>query len=501
MIMRKLVSLLCAILILAAVPAFPAGGEGQHAPDFLMEGYDDANHDWETNLFFQRMQEETGIAFEFRQHTDAESWKQRKRAILEGEDLPDVLFKAQLNAGEIRDMAAAGVIIDLKPYLETAAPDLWALMQEKPEVMAAVTLADGSIPALPTVNELPNNELMWINTRWLTALGLEMPTTADELTEVLRAFKTRDPNRNGKSDEVPLAFIGMWELRFLSHAFGINDNDYYIHVRDGKVSSGLLTDGYRDFLTWLHQLWAENLIDHQGFVTMDSLRQITDSNAAVPYGVILSSTPLTVVPSAALDQYSVLPALSFDGKTVYRDLLGSVTRGTFAITSACKEPEKLVSWVNRLYTQEGSLLLQVGREGEEYLVNEDGSWDWIADLDTVANTVVPGSTLSNGGAAPGVISVSFQQRYIDESTRRMVDEMMRGREHAEMPFPLVYLSREDEEKAAELQARIAPYTEQQLACFVTGDLELSDENWAAFQNGVQERGLTDMIDLWQKYIH
>ena len=128
----------------------------------------------------------------------------------------------------------------------------------------------------------------------------------------------------------------------------------------------------------------------------------------------------------------------------------------------------------------------MGKEGEEYFLNEDGTWDWIADLETVGKSVLPGSTMADGGAAPGIIEADFQLNYMDESTRRLVAEM--------------YLTAEDEARIAELQTRIAPYTEQQLAAFVTGDIALSDENWEAFQKGLQDRGLQDMMDLWQKYV-
>ena len=43
-------------------------------------------------------------------------------------------------------------------------------------------------------------------------------------------------NGNYQKDEIPLAFVGMWELRFLAHAFGIIDNDYYVAEKDGKVT-------------------------------------------------------------------------------------------------------------------------------------------------------------------------------------------------------------------------------------------------------------------------
>ena len=174
------------------------------------------------------MQERTGISFQFRQYTDYDAWTERKNAILKGEDLPDVLFKASLSPREVSRLYSDGYIIDLKPYLEEYAPDLWALLMEHEEWMAAITLEDGSIPALPSFNELQNNNYMWINTSWLQTLKLETPNTAEEFAEVLRAFKTRDPNRNNGSDEIPLTFTSMWDLRFLGHAFGIVDNDYYV---------------------------------------------------------------------------------------------------------------------------------------------------------------------------------------------------------------------------------------------------------------------------------
>ena len=286
------------ILVFAMLFSTACAESIQKAPDYIMEGYDGGvtNRVWETNLFFERMQENTGISFQFRQFTDSDQWTQRKQELLKGEDLPDVLFKAELSSAEVRDLYRDGYIIDLKPYLEAYAPDLWKLLQEHPEWEKAITMADGSIPALPAINLLQNNDAMWINTAWLKKLKLEMPATAEELTEVLRAFKTGDPNGNYQQDEIPLAFLGMWELRFLGHAFGIVDNDYYVTAKDGVVTSSLISDENRAFLTWLHQLWEDGLLDPDGFTYTDSLRQITDEKKAIPYGLILSATPLTILP-------------------------------------------------------------------------------------------------------------------------------------------------------------------------------------------------------------
>ena len=492
-----------AALVLAAILLFSAGAAEnfQKAPDYIMEGYDGdlSNRNWDDNLFFTRMQERTGISFQFRQYTDYDKWQERKAELLAGEDLPDVLFKAELSSGEIRDLYAGGRIIDLAPYLREYAPDLWQLLEEHPAWKDAISMPDGAIPALPAIRTLQNNDAMWINTEWLKRVGMDAPRTAEELTEVLRAFRTKDPNNNYQQDEIPLSFIGMWELRFLGHAFGIIDNDYYVAVRDGKVTSSLTSPENRAFLAWLHQLWEEELIDRNGFSQTDSARQITEDNTTIPYGMFLSSSPLTIVPKSALQRYSLLEPLAYNGKQEYRDLFGNLTGGTFAITPACSEPGKLVAWVNFLYTQEGSRLANYGMEGDEYTTGADGLWDWNEKLETVAEEILPEHTITEGGAAPGIQDIPFQGSYSDSDTRTEIGQLQKLKELSVEPFPQVTLTAEDEARIGVIQADLSAYAEQAMACFVTGDTELTDENWEAFCRTADEKGLQEMIAIWQNY--
>lgn len=497
--MRRITAML---LMLAVLFSAAAAENALKAPDYILEGFDGdiTGRIWDSNLFFARMQEKTGISFQFRQYTDYDRWKERKKDILEGADLPDVLFKAELSSAEVRDLYGAGHIIDLSPYLEQYAPDLWKLLEEHPEWKAAVTLPDGSIPALPAINRLQSNDAMWINASWLKKLGLEAPKTAEELTEVLRVFRDRDPNGNYQQDEVPLTFLSMWELRFLGHAFGMTDNDYYVSARDGKVTSSLTSGENRAFLTWLHTLWEEGLLDSNGFSGVDSLRKVTDDSKPMTYGMLLSSTPLTILPEAALGQYTLLEPMTWEGRQVYRDLFGDLTRGTFAITSSCREPEKLVAWVNTLYTEEGSHLAFYGLEGEDYDWNEDGYWEWHEDMETVANITLPEHTISEGGTAPGISDSTFQMKYREENTRTMIEQLTRLKQFSVIPYPPVTLSAEDEARVAAIQTELSSYAETAMARFVTGDTELNDETWADFCRTAEEKGLTEMIAIWQKYI-
>ena len=498
--MKRLLALMAALLMITGCAGAPA--EGQKAPDYIMEGFDGENtsRHWEENLFFSRMEEKTGISFEFREFTSASAWEQRKNELAEKQNLPDVLFKAELSAGEVRDLYEAGVLIDLKPYLAEYAPDALKELEKDPEILKAVSMADGAIPALPGINRLQNNDLMWINSKWLEKVKMEVPTDAASLKEVLTAFRDGDPNGNGKKDETPLAFMSMWELRFLGHAFGIIDNDYYIAEKDGKVSSALTTEENRAFLTWLHELWEERLIDHNGFTTADSMRRITDEKADIPYGVIMSYSPLTILPAKALGEYQLLMPLEYNGEQIYRDFAGDIVRGTFAITSRCAEPEKLVSWVNYLFTEEGALLAHFGQKDAEYSFLEDGTWEWNDDLTTVAEVVMPQRTIGTGATAPGLTPAEFQVLYKEKDVSHDVEQQIQLRKYSRLPYPPVTLSREDEAAIAKIHQELAPYAEKTMARFVTGDIPLDDEQWEKFCRTVEEKGLQKMIEIWQKYI-
>lgn len=494
--MRKLLSLLLAMMMLLLSGAYAEDG-------FTIAGYDhkDTKHVWTENDFFPRMEERTGVHLELLQYDTAEAWDAAKAAMLSGEqELPDAFFKANLSTIETVEWLKAGKIIDMKPYLAEYAPNLWALLEKNPEWMEAVTLPTGEIAALPALDEVQFTNAMWVNSIWLQKIGKPAPTTAEELVEVLRAFRDRDMNGNGeRDDEVPLTFASMWDLRFLGHAFGINANDYYITTdENGRVSEILTTDANRAFLTWLHQLWEEKLIDQSGFSGIrDVSLNISSDDAEVVYGVMLSSTPIQLVKADALKEYALLEPLYFDGKQVYRDLTGDVIRGTFAITSACEDPAALLKWVDYLYTEEGFILSEAGMEGEEFAVNEDGTWLWETANQESLDSILPQATLRSGISMPGYASIDFQQRIDDVNTRHVLSSLLHLREIDSLPYPMVYLTQEQNSRLSEMIWNIGKYAEQQMVWFVTGDVELNDETWAEFCEQVKALGIDEMVEIWQ----
>lgn len=488
---KRLVCLLLALLLPCTALA-----------EYSMAGYDPENiyRNWETNLFFQRMEEKTGVKFTYHQYEKESEWTAAKAAMTAGdENLPDVLFKAKLQDDECMDLLDRGVLVDLKPYLEQDCPNLYAILQENPEYWDAITLPDGRIAALPAITEQPMQNCVWLNRDWLDALGLSMPTTSEELTEVLRAFRDQDPNGNGKKDEIPLAFLGSFDLKFLGHAFGLIANDYNIRAVDGKVEFVPLNENFRPFIEWLRQLYSEGLLDKDGFSTSDTLRQISDSSDTNIYGGAITTIVTNFLPSAWASQYAAMTPLSYNGETVYRDFAGSVTTGTFAVTTHCEDVHAVLQWVDQFYTEEVYILASTGEENTDYIVDPDGSWRITTSAQN--NSYFSSEVLiTTGTSFPGISTDAFQRRYSDSLVRYISEELDKVNAVAERPFPYYSLTKAQEEEIAPLQAAIGRLVDESIARWVLGETEISDETFAQFEQQLNDAGLPAFMEFWQKIL-
>lgn len=483
--------LLCLLLVLMLPCAALA--------EYTMAGYDDKDtyRDWNTNQFFQRMEARTGVTFTYRQYTSQADWQAAKAAMQAGDaSLPDVLFKALLSPAECMDLLDRGVLIDLAPYLAEYCPNLTAILNAHPDYWQAITLPDGRIAALPSISEQPLQNSVWLNQTWMKTLGLAMPTTTEELTEVLRAFRDGDPNRNGRRDEIPLGFLGAFDLKFLGHAFGLTMNDYNLRAVDGKAEFVPLNENFRPFIAWLRQLFSEGLLDPQGFTTADTIRQITDESATNIYGGLITTMISNLLPATWFGDYAVLPPLTYNGETVYRSFLGPVMNGTFAVTSACDNVPEILAWVDHFYTEEVYILGNAGQENEDYVVDGDGTWRMVGNA--TSNTYFSGDTLiSSGTPLPGMNYEEFQRRYSDSTVRYVSDQLAIVNGIAQRPFPYYALTAAQEAEIAPLQARIGRLVDEYIIRWVAGEYEISDARFAAFEQELNAAGLEEFMAFWQ----
>ncbi len=495
----------CLLFMVGIISCVPSLADAPKALSVIGYDNDGSERDWTQSRFFTRMEAATGVATAPQQYRDPDAYDAAKSEALEGMGtLPDIFFKAHLTPQEEMEYLASGKLVDLAPYLAEHAPNLSKILASRPDWLTIIQQPNGAIASLPVLNGAERQCGIWINQSWLNTLGLTMPKDVEEYTEVLKAFRDKDPNGNGKKDEIPLSLLGPWEAKFLLHAWGLTPNDYNIYADDqNAVRFSPFEPGFRSFVEWLHMALSESLIDKDAFRQSQNARGTAlsvDTDAPNIIGGMVSIAPYTLIAMEKTSDYSAVPPFAFGGKQVYRRLLTGVGRGAFAVTSACEDIPAALRWVDYLYSEEGGRMAFAGLKDEDYTVMEDGSWKWSSGENyTALSEIAASSIIAGDGQAPGLEPAAFMRNSeitADNHARRQTDML---RDFLVDPMPVIWPTDVVREaRIEELQAALGPCVDTAIANFAMGILPLDDEHWNAFLAELRGLSAEEFIGLWQE---
>lgn len=185
------------------------------------------------------MEDETNIHIEIQEQIPSTDYTDKVNLMIQGGTVPDIFTNS---IGEITSKYYnTGLFTLLDDLIEEWSPS-YSKILEDPTIKANIMAVDGHIYATPFYEIAPwldvTNEL-FVNTEWLDAVGMEMPTTLDEFYNVLVAFRDQDPNGNGLQDELPMVLRmkrgDNMLLPFFAN-FGLPIDQNYA-ILDGKWSS------------------------------------------------------------------------------------------------------------------------------------------------------------------------------------------------------------------------------------------------------------------------
>ncbi len=111
----------------------------------------------------------------------------------------------------------------------------------------------------PTIY-LAERKGLFIRKDWLETLGLEMPSTWEELYEVAHAFTYNDPDQNGVDDTFGLTGDGLGTLRYFFASTGVS-NRYWNKTENGEWFYGALDDSNIVPLQWLRKMYEDGSLD------------------------------------------------------------------------------------------------------------------------------------------------------------------------------------------------------------------------------------------------
>ncbi|MDD2502444.1 MAG: extracellular solute-binding protein [Clostridia bacterium] len=337
---------------------------------------DNQRVDYMENKQAEWLEELTGIHIEMATYA-SDVWQEKLSVMLAGEDYPEFLYMADaLRETQTLYGRDSGILLDLKPYIESGVMANFKTFTDANEDIYRIACIDEGLYALPFLMNGLNEPHLIINKDWLNALGLEMPTTLEEYTNVLRAFKTGDPNGNGKDDEIPITSgYNIYWLRPQATNFGLQAISL-LEDDDGKVYHAVQTQNYKDYLKWISECYEEGLIDSRvptGVINDEAIAADMRENLV---GVIYCAYASLAV-NEPLEYTGFIPVPYGDNPTGVWPASITMVQGTFCVTDACQYPEAILRWIDWQYSEEGNLMYNYGKEGETFELSADGSWSWL----------------------------------------------------------------------------------------------------------------------------
>lgn len=452
---------------------------------------------------WQELAERTNISFQSVISQSNSNEDEAYNLMLSSGNLADVI--GYVNAADLESLGRDGGLIPLNDLIDQYAPNIKAFMEENPAFAQYATSTDGNIYFIPKNQMLRTAEFWFIRQDWLDKLGLEVPTTVDELYDVLTAFRNEDPNGNGLKDEIPLFDRAGWKMP--DEYLYLWDTSIEFYVRDGKVVYEPLEENFKTGVTNLVKWYREGLIDPEIFTRGAKSR---DTLLASNVGGMTHDWISTVDYNSKLAQD--VPGLKIVGIAPPADQNGVVKERTMSypivgwgISSQCEDPVSVIKFMDYIFTEEGTTLVNWGIEGVSYYVDENGEKQFTDEALNSDQTTV-GFLRSLGALYRiGMNDTGENQLYATNDEGRATIELYNSHPewydesqppYADGELDLKYLP-EDETRYERIMGQIKPYVEEKLQSWILGTSDF-EADYDSFISELHKRGIDEAIEINQR---
>lgn len=303
-----------------------------------------------------------------------DAFEEKINTLMASQQLPQVTVIREIRSSGFINAARSGMFWDLAPYI-----DRFENLSKIDKTVLTNVQTDGKQYLIPRIRHTARMGGI-IRTDWLENLGIEMPTTIDELHDVLYAFTYNDPDQNGVDDTFGLS-MNDDELKndtTLLTVYMGGCNEWQVNS-DGSFSSRYETDTFTDSLKIFHDWYTEGLINKDFPINDDELTNFTSGKAGMMFlGNLEDATTRmnnlnAVNPEATTDVFQILTEepggephiVGFCGYT-----------GCIAIPATTVKTEEellsILSFLDQLGDPEMCDLFNYGIEGETYTLEDGG---------------------------------------------------------------------------------------------------------------------------------
>ncbi|NSW89072.1 MAG: extracellular solute-binding protein [Firmicutes bacterium] len=478
----------------------------------LMGAKSPLHGEWKDMEVMKRMEKLTNISFEYDTPL-ATGYSEKKNLIFASGDYPDVFYQGAISIQDEETYGPQGVFLPLEGYIDKYAPHIKKILEENPNIKKAITASDGHIYSLPYIvrTKTMAANILYINMEWLANVEMNKPETVEQLYNVLKAFKEKDPNKNNQKDEIPLSYwkmepAGAGNIPGILHpifyaAFSGQAGGANFDLIGNKVVFNPVQPAFKEYLAYMRKLYSEELLDHEMFT--QTMQQYIAKYKEGKMGISTISLSSVLQPGQDAP-YELLPPLTsaINNKKVTADFPGVYT-GTFVLTNKCKYPEAMVRWADVFFRT-----VDENVEGLCGLSNFLGILDYNWYFDDASR-----KTYTRESKVEGLNPVEYINKHVMPGGFGWVVTdavpsadpllLLKANESEKHYFPYmipiypntVRFTQEQAERMNFLKNDINTYVEQMIAKFIIGEEPL--DKWDNYVNTVKSMGLDELTKIMQ----
>lgn len=342
----------------------------------------DGQEDPWTDPVAQELTKKTGVKLKTDYPVGSDT--QRIALMIAEQKFPDMIY-AKGDAGSLID---AGALIDMTDLIEQYGPNIKKLYgdefdklkhsEEDPSIYQLSSYAKGGT----SYKSSGTAQMQWAV---LKENDYKVPETLDEFETMIKDYIKAHPKTEDGMDMIGLTLSASdwhWQITLGNPAGyiaeGAPDNGQWLIDGDYNATYKFRSEKIRNYFKWLNKLYNDGILDpefatqtHDDYIAKISSGRVvalldTDWDYQDGEKILKADGKMDLtycgLPFTA-DKDTKAPSLMYQGLPVGQGV---------GITTACKNPEAAIKYLDYLCSDEGQVLVNWGIEGTNYFLDEDG---------------------------------------------------------------------------------------------------------------------------------
>ena len=422
--------------------------------------------------------------------------------ILASEEYPEIFWNLN-HESSIKNMGLEGYLRPLEGYLDQM-PNYTALWSEADleTMLKFCSASDGHLYYTPNQN-YRTASMSWIYRKSaFDENGWEMPTTPEELYELLKEIKAADP------DSVPMPSGGNWgnAVKGMQIAYGVTNTKSYVDAWTGEfIPYGYTQDAFREALKWTNTFYKEGFMDPEFATSNDNRRTefFANGKAYIEYQYVESALwaettmkPLFPDVDWEFTGYNISADPS-KGYLYQRDNTFFAYGYAFTDKISDEGLARMLDWCDYISTDEGATFMCMGVEGVTYQKNADGTLQFMDHM--YHSTRNPEGTQPwKYGMYMGILrQTEDYTREVGKDANLVISAAFNSdpNAHYSPAFPTAYTP-DQESRLATLDTQIGDMAEEYILKFIMGQLDPNDDNaWSQYLAALDNAGIQEASQI------